>query len=146
MLRVLGWMLLVVSLGMLSGWVAAPLGEDLWYTSLAKPEFTPPGWIFGPVWLVLYIILGLVLSEVVRLQLVWVKQLFWAHLGLNFIWSLVFFKFHLLGWALVVLSLLWLSLLLILLIPYIISRWWLLPYFLWINFAWLLNYNIYILN
>ena len=80
---------------------------DAWYTSLAKPAFNPPNWVFGPVWSVLYAMIG------VAGWVVWTfgrstvaVGLWWVQLALNFIWSPVFFAMHRIGFALIVISLL----------------------------------------
>ena len=72
-----------------------------WYASLTKPFFTPPNWLFGPVWLALYTLMG------IALYMVWQKKpkspqpylLFGIQLGLNTFWSILFFGFHLISIA-----------------------------------------------
>jgi translocator protein len=76
---------------------------ETWYPTLAKPAFTPPDWVFGPVWTVLYAIMAL------AAWLVWRRTgwqgsaltLFFVQLALNLMWSILFFGLQLVGLALV---------------------------------------------
>lgn len=124
-----------------------------WYTTLNKPFFNPPNWLFGPVWLILYTMMG------IALYLIWRKKptkktnfarnLFFVHLLINALWSLVFFGLKNLGLALVVITTLWLMIAwLIKLFCPIDKRasWLIFPYLLWVTFASLLNYAIWRLN
>lgn len=136
------------------GSVATSSSVSTWYVTLTKPEFNPPNWIFGPVWLTLYTLMG------VALYLIWVKgyqknkikhalQFFLLHLVFNTLWSLVFFGLQNLGLAFLVIVILWLM------IAYLIKIFWrinktavylLVPYILWVSFATLLNFSIRRLN
>jgi benzodiazapine receptor len=125
-----------------------------WYSSLRKPSFNPPSWVFAPVWTTIYIMIA------IAAYLVWqrrestvnyisAKAIYFVQLALNFSWSIVFFGLHQVFMALVVIALLWLSILLN--IHYFnkysrVAAWLLLPYLLWVSFASVLNFNIYILN
>ena len=80
---------LVVGGGLGIGFLTAP-GD--WYAQLKKPPFTPPGWIFGPTWTVLYVLIGGTgwwLWQ--RAHGEWLMKLWWTQLVLNFMWSPVFF-------------------------------------------------------
>ena len=124
-----------------------------WYDSLDKPFFTPPSWLFGPVWTVLY--LAMAFSG----WLVWRRRgfagartavtLFFVQLALNLGWSVVFFGLEAPGWGLVEILLLWTAILLTILAFRGISRpaaLLLVPYLLWVTFATLLNAGIWLLN
>lgn len=123
-----------------------------WYSTLIKPALNPPAWIFGPVWVTLYAIMG------ISLWLVWKSNssekkraiwLFVVQLALNAIWSPIFFGAHSIGNALAVIILLWAAIVLTILIFKKISKpaaWLLVPYILWVSFATYLNYAIWILN
>lgn len=125
-----------------------------WYSMLNKPFFSPPNWLFGPVWTLLYLMMG------VSFYLIWIKgwqkkkiktasYWFFAQLAFNFAWSPVFFglKSPLLG--LINITIMWL-----LIIKTIKSFWplskkaaiLLVPYLLWVSFATLLNGAIWWLN
>jgi len=68
-----------------------------WYQTLQKPSFTPPNWIFGPVWSALYIFMGIGLNHIWSLQKSAIKTkvtlVFWVQLIVNFFWSILFFAF-----------------------------------------------------
>jgi translocator protein len=124
-----------------------------WYPTLVKPSFTPPGWVFGPVWTVLYLMIAasgwLVYRQrpdpAVRSSLV----LFAAQLVFNALWSVLFFGLQEPGWALVDLCLLW-----AIIGAYTLAAWRIsrpaallfLPYWIWVGFAGILNAAIWRLN
>lgn len=136
------------------GAVTTATGGSEWYQNLAKPVFNPPSWVFGPVWTLLYALMG------VAAYIVWkrgshryvVKQalaVFAVQLFLNAIWTPIFFGVHQVGLALLVIVLLWASILATMVLFYQRSRlacWLLLPYLLWVSFATVLNASIWFLN
>lgn len=125
-----------------------------WYSGLAKPSWTPPNWLFGPVWTVLYVMIA------VAGWLAWPADVqgrtepaargFWiAQLVLNGAWSPTMFGAHRIGLALAVIIALWLT------ISAFIAAIWqrrraaallFLPYFAWVSFATALNVAIWQLN
>lgn len=125
-----------------------------WYKTLNKPFFSPPNWIFGPVWTTLYLMMG------ISAGLIWLKGLkskkvkkalsyFLIQLFLNFTWSIIFFSLHQPLLAFINIVLLWLSILMIMIKFYRIfkpSAYLLIPYILWVSFAAVLNLAIVILN
>lgn len=123
-----------------------------WYAALAKPSFNPPSWVFGPVWTILYLLMG------VSLYLVWnsdSKQkrntiiVFGIQLFLNAIWSIIFFGFNNVFLAFVDIVLLWIFIIAAMFLFYRASRissYILMPYLAWVSFAVLLNYRILALN
>jgi len=125
-----------------------------WYTTLQKPSFSPPNWIFGPAWTTLYFLMG------VAAFLVWrhgfekkevrrALTIFGGQLVLNALWSIIFFGLHNPFWAFIEIIVLWLAILWTIFAFYKISRpaaYLLLPYILWVSFAAYLNYSIWILN
>ena len=125
-----------------------------WYITLNKPFFNPPNWIFGPVWTILYTLMG------ISLFLIWKQNLnlpkvktamnyFIAQLVLNFIWTPIFFGWQNLELALVVILGLWWLILKTIKKFEPVSKWaaWLLwPYLLWVSFATLLNLSLLLLN
>lgn len=136
----------VLCLGLLSGWLGGS-GDTAWYQTLQKPMLQPPSWIFGPVWIILYIMLGIILIEIKRQQPK-LLSLFVIQLGLNLIWTPLFFRFHLIQWALLDLVLLvLLNLMLLIQTPnHKQINWLLLPYNFWLWFACYLNASIVFLN
>jgi len=126
--------------------------ED-WYGRLAKPSWTPPGWLFGPAWTVLY------LSMAVAAWLVWrtgdsgattrALTVFAVQLGLNAIWPLLFFGLRMPGAAFVEIAVLWVAILVTVVV------FWrsvpaagllLIPYLGWVTFAAALNLAIWRMN
>ena len=125
-----------------------------WYQFLHKPFFSPPNWLFGPVWTVLYACMG------IALYLVWSKgsrkktvntaiQLFLVQLGFNFLWSLLFFGLRspILGLADIFLLLTFIVFTMRAFLPLSKTAFYLLvPYLAWVSFATLLNLAIVLLN
>jgi tryptophan-rich sensory protein len=123
-----------------------------WYAILNKPVFSPPNWVFGPAWTILYILMG------ISLYLVWTSKfklkqnafnLFFVQLGLNLLWSIFFFGLKNPTLALVDIVVLWIAIFLTIRSFYKINRLagnLLIPYLLWVSFAAVLNLAIVILN
>lgn len=126
-----------------------------WYSTINKPGFNPPNWIFGPVWISLYIMMG------ISLYLVWQKSglhgvsvkkaiiLFGIQLALNSLWSIIFFGLHSPMAAFFEIVVLWVFILLTILEFWKISLFagrLLVPYLLWVTFASILNLSIWRLN
>ncbi len=137
--------------GLLGGLFTAS-SVSSWYPLLNKPSFNPPGWIFGPVWTTLYLLMG------VSLFLVWQSKknkktlaftVFGIQLGLNFLWSILFFGAQRPGYALIDIALLLISIVLTMVLFFRISRTaslLFIPYLLWVSFASVLNYYLFVLN
>ena len=127
-----------------------------WYPNLKKPSFTPPSWVFAPVWTVLYAMMGLSLYLASQHRTeeddsVWraSRVLFGTQLALNALWSYVFFGRRAPGWALVEILFLWVAITAAIVAFFKISRsaaLLLLPYLLWTTFAAVLNHSIWRLN
>ena len=127
---------------------------DGWYAGLNKPSFNPPGWLFGPVWTALYVMMA------IALYLVWRKGLaakgvkvalavFLVQLALNALWSFAFFGAESPLAGLVVIVALWAMIAASIAAFAPISRAaaaLLVPYILWVTFAAILNASIYLLN
>lgn len=126
----------------------------VWYEHLHKPWFTPPNFLYSPLWTVLYIMMA------VSLYLVWVRGsrsvyakpamfAFAIQLLLNFMWTVLFFGYRNPAYAFVDIILLWTAIIATANYSYNVSRpaaFLLIPYFLWVTFAAVLNYGIMILN
>lgn len=124
-----------------------------WYATLNKPFFNPPNFIFGPVWTTLYTLMG------VSLYLLWTAKessikdkallYFYIQLGLNTLWSIIFFGFKNLEIALIEIVSLWIFILLTIITSYKVNKTaalLLIPYILWVSFASILNASIAYLN
>jgi len=124
-----------------------------WYRQLNKPSFNPPNWLFGPVWTLLYISMGLAAWLVWRdrknHQVAFPLVAFSIQLILNASWSPVFFGLHKLGLAFAVILALWLAVLLTTCTFFRVSRfagWLMIPYLGWVSFATVLNWSLWRLN
>ena len=124
-----------------------------WYKTLNRGSLNPPGWVFGPVWTALFLLMGYALyivwtSENVKDK----KKAYWIfgiQLALNTFWSIIFFGFQNPGLAFFEIWILWAAILANIIVFYRINRWagyLLLPYLGWVSFAIYLNYSIWRLN
>jgi benzodiazapine receptor len=143
---------LPLAVGGIAGYVTAQNVQS-WYPGLKKPSFNPPNAVFGPVWTVLYVLMGISFYLILRKPpsakrrqaIIW----FCVQLFLNFCWSILFFHFHLIGVALIEIVLLWLSIILMISRFYRVSalaanlQW---PYLAWVSFASILNGAVWYLN
>lgn len=125
-----------------------------WYSTLNKPSFSPPNWVFGPVWTILYFMMG------VAAYIIWSKGLaskkiryalsfFLIQLFFNFLWSIIFFGLRSPVLAFINILLLWIFIFLTILKFHKISKsaaYLLIPYLIWVSFASILNFSIIILN
>jgi translocator protein len=129
-------------------------GDDSWYQQLDKPWFNPPSWIFGPVWSVLYIATGVALFLVWRngeRTSAWYRLMavFIAQLVFNGLWTPAFFGLESPIAGLIVIVPLWGLILATIVLAWPFSRvasGLLLPYLLWVSFAAMLNFSIWMLN
>ncbi len=137
----------------LAGVFAAQFEPGMWYEMLAKPSWTPPNWIFPVVWPVLYLLMGTSAWLVWRMESVSLTDYefkwFFVQLGLNALWSWLFFEKHYISTGLAEILLLWIA------IAFTILLFWkknrlagllLIPYWFWISFASALNFAIWQLN
>ena len=155
-----GWMQAIGLVGWLAAsFTAATVGAvasanaGAFYQSLTRPAWAPPGWLFGPVWSVLYLLMG------VSAWLVWrargwrgargALSLFLVQLGVNALWSWLFFAWRLGAASFAAVIVLWL------LVAWTLASFWrvrrlagalLIPYLLWVGFATALTYAIWRLN
>lgn len=135
--------------------IATQSGVNDWFTTVEKPFFNPPNWVFAPVWTILYIMMGIAGG------LVWAKMneqrdavrsalfFFAVQLGLNGFWSLLFFGLKNPLLALIEIVLLWLMIY----ETYVkfkkidnVAGWLFVPYLAWVSFATILNASIWWLN
>lgn len=149
-----------VFLAFLPGWIGSYFTYSkipTWYALLQKPDFSPPNYVFGPVWTTLYILIGISLylvwskkvgSKNVKLKSIGLK-IFAVQLVLNGLWSIVFFGIEQVLFAFLVIAALWVSIIFSIIYFYKISKisaYLLIPYLLWVSFASVLNFSIYLLN
>jgi tryptophan-rich sensory protein len=121
-----------------------------WYEALAKPAWTPPNWLFPPVWATLYVMIAVAGWRVFERQGIVPALIVWAvSLQLNAAWSVLMFREHLIGFALADIIALWLSI-----VAFIVLTWTpnrlasllFVPYFIWVSYAAALNFAIWRLN
>ena len=149
-LGILG-LLILLTLGI--GWMGsrATLPEiPTWYAQLNKPSFNPPNYLFGPVWSTLYLLMA------ISQWMVWksnqnklTKIFFFFMLFSNALWSPVFFKYHQLGWGLVVIAFYLIALgswVRCLYQENKTAAYLQAPHVLWVSFATVVNASIYLLN
>jgi translocator protein len=145
------WLTLVVIAAVLGGLASANAGN--FYSQLHQPTWAPPGWIFGPVWSVLYLMMS------VAAWLVWkihgfrgarlALSFFLVQLALNSLWTWLFFAWHLGALSFAEIVVLWISIL-----ATLISFWrlhplagaLLIPYLAWVSFATVLAYAMWVGN
>ena len=150
-LGLVGW--LVLSFAAAAVGAVASIQAESFYAQLAQPVWAPPPWVFGPVWTVLYALMG------IAAWLVWrsggfrnnrqALTLFLLQLAFNAVWSWLFFAWHLGVLSLADILVLW-----ILIVATLVSFWrvrplagaLLIPYLLWVSFASALNYSLWQLN
>jgi tryptophan-rich sensory protein len=149
----------ILLLGFLSG-ISTANSIPNWYATLEKPFFTPPNWLFGPAWTIIYILMGISFGRIWQVvaksrypivrkfarQGLWV---FVVQFALNLAWTPIFFGFKSPGWALFVI--IPLAILVFLVIRHFfrldrVAAFVLIPYLLWVTFASFLNLGIYFLN
>lgn len=137
-----------------AGLLGQPSGTWDWYNNLSKPSFSPPSWIFGPAWTILYFLMGISLFPIIKdgIKTTQTKNAviyFAVQLILNGLWTPAFFYLHSPLLGLIVITFLWISIVITVLAFYKINKiasillW---PYLAWTTFASILNLSLYLLN
>ena len=144
--------LLPLLIGGISGYATAS-GINIWYMGLNKPFFNPPNYLFGPVWSLLYILMGISFYRILQSAPNEIRRkaiiIFCFQLVLNFCWSFLFFKFQLLAISFIEIIIMWIS---IASMTYTFKKidktaaYLQIPYLLWVSFASVLNGAIWYLN
>ncbi len=141
-----------IAVGLVSGLLTQD-GVEIFSQTAVKPVFMPPSWLFPTVWTALYILMGISAYIIDITQIDFPKQrarvLYYAQLFFNFCWSFIFFNLQAYLFAFV-----WIIILLILIVAttvefYRISKsaaYLMIPYVIWVAFATVLNFSIYLLN
>ncbi len=146
-LRLIGFILLCQAAGII-GSIFTFDSVNTWYSTLEKPFFNPPSFVFGPVWTTLYFLMG------ISLFLVWGKKKtdlrwFWAQLSLNTIWSIIFFGLKNPLFSFIIIIFLWISIFQTIKSFRKVNKkasYMLYPYIAWVSFAAILNLSIVLLN
>lgn len=152
------WLKLIISLLMcqLAGFIGTLFSMSSipdWYVTLNKPVFTPPNWIFAPVWIFLYLLMG------ISFYIMWIKldfhkfgfqlSLFIFQLVLNCFWTIIFFGLKSPLFAFIEIIVLWITILLCIISFYRTSKiasLLLIPYLIWVGYASVLNFEFWRLN
>lgn len=151
--KVLFGIVLCQFIGISSAFISGSGKNNTWFKMLQKPSWNPPSYVIGPVWTLLYILMGIALGIVLqappstmKTNAIWVFAL---QLALNFVWSILFFKFHSVSLAFADILLLTCSIVVSIWLFGTLSQkaaWLLVPYISWVSFATVLNYAIWQLN
>ena len=133
------------------GGFVTSLYKEPWYSTIIKPEFNPPDWIFAPVWIALYLAMS------VAIWLIWINPkktekviyIYFIHLLVNGSWSLFFFGLHLILVSLIIIAVIIFLVVWLIKLYYPINKissYLMFPYLAWLRYAFLLNFYIFILN
>ena len=156
-IRLIGGLIFWLGICYITAWLGAQVSPGIasaeWYQSINKPSWNPPSWVFGPVWTVLYTMMG------IAAWIVWKEYgfkkagaalaLFFIQLVLNGLWSQIFFGMQQIGWALFEIVVLLTAIILTTILFFKKSKpagWMMVPYIAWVGFATVLNGAIWWLN
>jgi len=151
-----GRLILSISIPLVAGFIGSVFTSPAvqsWYTTINKPSWNPPSWLFGPVWTTLFILMGIALylvwstkmSDKVR----WAFKMFAAQMVLNMLWSVFFFGMGNFWLAFGEIVVLWAFILATIISFGKVNKtaaWLLVPYILWVSFASYLNFTVAGLN
>ncbi len=151
-------MIIVAELAGIIGSIFTAPAIGAWYAVLNKPSWTPPNWLFAPVWIMLYALVGIAAA------LVWnskakdrkkirmkhdAMKIYFGQIGLNVLWSLLFFGLHSLLFSFIEIMVLWAFVAVTIFMFHRVSRraaLLLAPYIAWITIAAALNLSVLLLN
>ena len=133
------------------GGLVTSLYKEPWYSTIIKPGFNPPDWIFAPAWIALYLAMS------VAIWLIWINPkktekviyIYFIHLLVNGSWSLFFFGLHLILVSLIIIAVIIFLVVWLIKLYYPINKissYLMFPYLAWLSYAFLLNFYIFILN
>ncbi len=149
------WLLIgLVALGLGVGWLGSLVTTEqipVWYDRLNKPAWTPPNWIFAPVWSTLYVLIGIAGWRIApaRAAANGAWGVWWVQLALNAIWTPLFFGAHAVLAALIVILLLVGTIVWFIRLTWgrdPMAAWLFVPYLAWVSYATTLNWGIWQLN
>ena len=124
--------------------------KEPWYSELNLASFNPPSWIFAPVWTILYIFMSVAVWNIWnRFKSKKILKIYFIHLFFNASWSVVFFGFHQIFLAFIILILILIFIIYLMILYYKLNKlsfYLMVPYLLWSSYALVLNFFIIILN
>ena len=152
-------LIIILSITFLSSFIAGyitRLNIDPWYQTLNRLPFSPPNWIFAPVWTTLYAFMSIAIWIVYEKTKVTdqgfskrILRIYFYHLIINFTWSFVFFYYHLIFAAFINILFLIIAIIILMVLYFPrskISFGLMIPYFIWVMFAAVLNFGLYLIN
>ena len=133
----------------IGGYTTASYKEP-WYSEIILPSYNPPSWVFGPVWTTLYVMMSVAIWKI------WIKyfdtkilKIYFIHLFFNATWSIIFFGFHQILFAMINLFIILIFIIILIKLYYSknkLSFILMIPYLLWSTYAFILNFSIFIIN
>ena len=125
--------------------------KEPWYSTIIKPSFNPPDWVFAPIWICLYLLIGYAswLMWSSRNNTQKILNIYFIHLIFNASWTVTFFAFHQILVSLIIVGLIIFFVVWLIKLYYPINKisaYLMLPYLSWLCFAFVLNYSIFTLN
>ena len=125
--------------------------KEPWYSTIIKPSFNPPDWVFAPIWICLYLLIGYAswLMWSSRNNTQKILNIYFIHLIFNASWTVTFFAFHQILVSLIIVGLIIFFVVWLIKLYYPINKisaYLMLPYLSWLCFAFVLNYSIFALN
>ena len=125
--------------------------KEPWYSTIIKPFFNPPDWVFAPIWISLYLLIGYAswLMWSSRNNTQKILNIYFIHLIFNASWTVTFFAFHQILASLIIVGLIIFFVVWLIKLYYPINKisaYLMLPYLSWLCFAFVLNYSIFALN
>ncbi len=133
----------------IGGFITSSFKEP-WYSEIILPDFNPPSWVFAPVWTTLYFLMSIAIWKI------WINffdrkilNIYFIHLFFNATWSIMFFGFHQILFALINLFIILIFIIILIKLYYSkdkISFILMIPYLLWTSYAFVLNFSIFIIN
>ena len=125
--------------------------KEPWYSTIIKPSFNPPDWVFAPIWMSLYLLIGYAswLMWSSRNNTQKILNIYFIHLIFNASWTITFFAFHQILASLIIVGLIIFFVVWLIKLYYPINKisaYLMLPYLSWLCFAFVLNYSIFALN
>ncbi len=154
-IRTLGIFILCIGASLLAGFygsIATVPNITTWYANLVRPSWTPPNWVFMPVWTLLYVLMGTSVALVwksARKGVVWPVAFFFVHLLVNAYWSIAFFGQHQVELAVGIIAVMWIMIAVMMVWFWKYSRlatYLLVPYLVWVTYATTLNIGVMVLN
>ena len=133
------------------GGLVTNLYKEPWYSTIIKPSFNPPDWVFAPIWIILYLAMSF------AIWLIWINPkrsekviyIYFIHLLINGSWSLFFFGLHLILVSLIIIAIIIFFVVWLIKLYYPINKlssFMMIPYLMWLSYAFVLNFYIFILN